>query len=96
MGFIRKWENRRKDRKDKEAAVQLLSGALAWGVFSFLSFRGFAPGRRGFAWCVSKSATFVVEAKVAKTIDAPSGLIAEEGRELFEERPNSPGSDTGR
>ena len=41
--------------------------------------RGFVPGRR---------ATFV-SAKVAKTIDAPSGLIEEEGRELFEERTNS-------
>jgi hypothetical protein len=48
---LEKWENRRKDRKDregkKEAAVHLLSGALAWGVFSFLSFRGLGPGRRG-------------------------------------------------
>ena len=44
-----------------------------------LGSRGFVPGRR---------ATFV-SAKVAKTIDAPSGLIEEEGRELFEERPNS-------
>ena len=54
--------------------------------FLFQRFRGFVPGRR---------ATFV-SAKVAKTMDAPSGLLQEEGRGLFEERPNSPGSDKGR
>ena len=37
-----------------------------------------------------------VWAKGPKTIDAPSGFIEEEGRELFEERPNSPGSHKGR
>ncbi len=37
-----------------------------------------------------------VSAKGAKTIDAPSGFIEEEGRELFAERPNSPGSHKGR
>ncbi|MDT3776524.1 hypothetical protein PJI16_02995 [Nitrospira sp. MA-1] len=41
--------------------------------------RGFVPERR---------ATFV-SAKVAKTIDAPSGLIEEEGRKPLEERTNS-------
>ena len=45
--------------------------------------RGFDPGRRGP----------FVSAKGPKTIDAPSGFIEEEGRELFKERPNSPGSD---
>ena len=29
-------------------------------------------------------------------MDAPSGLTEEEGRELFEERPNSQGSHKGR
>ena len=29
-------------------------------------------------------------------MDAPSGLTEEGGRGLFEERPNSPGSDKGR
>ena len=37
-----------------------------------------------------------VSAKVTKTMDAPSGLTEEEGRELFAERPNSPGSHKGR
>ena len=37
-----------------------------------------------------------VLAKGPKTIDAPSGFIEEEGRELFAERPNSPGSHKGR
>ena len=54
-------------------------------LFLFQRFRGFAPGRRG---------TFV-SAKVTKTIDAPSGFIRGEGRELFEERPNSLRSNTG-
>ncbi|HSF08223.1 MAG TPA: hypothetical protein VLA60_02355 [Nitrospirales bacterium] len=40
---------------------------------------GFRPGSR---------ATFV-SAKVAKTIDAPFGLIEEEGRQPCEERTNS-------
>jgi hypothetical protein len=40
-------------------------------LFLFEGFRGFAPGRR----------TTFVSAKVAKTIDAPSGLIAVEGRQ---------------
>ena len=51
------------------------------GCFRIL--RGFTPGSR---------ATFV-SAKVAKTIDAPSGHMGGEGRQPFEERPNSPGSD---
>ncbi len=55
-------------------------------LFLFQRFRDFVPERR---------ATFV-SAKVAKTIDPPSGLFGGEGRELFEERPNSPGSDKGR
>ena len=55
-------------------------------LFLFEVIRGFVPGRR---------ATFV-SAKVAKTIDAPSGFFGGEGRELFAERPNSPGSDTVR
>ncbi len=55
-------------------------------LFFFQSFRGFVPGRR----------VPFVSAKVAKTIDAPSGFLGEEGRELFEERPNSPGSDNAR
>ncbi|GJL59502.1 MAG: hypothetical protein NPIRA03_23590 [Nitrospirales bacterium] len=38
----------------------------------------------------------MVSVKVAKPIDAPAGLIGGEGRELFEERPNSPGSNKGR
>ena len=45
----------------------------------FTGCRGFGPGRRGP----------FVSAKVTKTMDAPTGLLKEEGRELFEERPNS-------
>ncbi len=55
-------------------------------LFLFQGFRGFVPGRR----------VPFVSAKVAKTIAAPSGFLGEEGRELFEERPNSQGSDTDR
>ncbi|MCW5785174.1 MAG: hypothetical protein KIT39_17800 [Nitrospirales bacterium] len=47
---------------------------------------GFRPRRRAT----------LVSVKVAKPIDAPSGLFQEEGRELFEERPNSQGSHKGR
>ena len=46
----------------------------------------FRPGRRGP----------FVSAKGPKTIDAPSGLIEEEGREHFEERTNSQGSHKAR
>ena len=52
-------------------------------IFLPSSDAGFRPGSR---------ATFV-SAKVAKTIDAPSGLIGTEGRQHLEERTNSPGSD---
>ena len=48
-------------------------------LFLFEVLRDFVPERR---------VTFV-SAKVTKTMDAPSGLTEEEGRELFEERPNS-------
>ena len=44
---------------------------------------GFRPGSRGPFF----------SAKGPKTIDAPSSLIEEEGREPGEERTNSPGSD---
>ena len=46
-----------------------------------IGIAGFRPGRRGFAWCVPKGATVVVEAKVGKTSDFPSGLIGREPEE---------------
>ncbi len=52
-------------------------------LFQFQWFRGFVPERR---------VTFV-SAKLTKTMDAPSGLLEEEGREPFAERPNSLGSE---
>ena len=55
-------------------------------LFLFQGFRGFVPGRR----------VPFVSAKGTKTIDAPAGFFGGEGRELFAERPNSPGSNTGR
>lgn len=42
---------------------------------------------RGFACCVSKSATFVVEAKGPKTSDTPSCLIRYGGRKSLESGP---------
>ena len=55
-----------------------------------LRFRGWGIGSRP-----DSRATFV-SAKVAKTIDAPSGHVEREGRQPFEERPNSLRSNKGR
>ena len=53
------------------------------GIFLNVRERpGFVPAADLLAWCVSKSATVVVPAKVDKTIDAQSGHIRWNGRKM--------------
>jgi len=65
--------------------IALVSPTLASQWFSVLP--GFAPAGEVAPWRVPKSATVVVEAKGPKTIDAPSGLIGGDGRQLEEGGP---------
>ncbi|MEC4680352.1 MAG: hypothetical protein VST67_06590 [Nitrospirota bacterium] len=65
--------------------VALVSPTLAsqW----FLVLPGFAPAGEVAPWRVPKGAPVVVEAKGPKTIDAPSGLIGGDGRQLEKDGP---------
>jgi len=50
-------------------------------------YRGFGPAVELVVWRVPKGTTFVVEAEMAKTMDAPSGLITVGGRKSREGGP---------